>query len=157
MWPFDAFRKRKYDRQYNAALIVFLGTHMFERLSADQRARVAAEMDENFNRTDTPAVAWRRCAAWNVLAAYRAAAMARLGIAPIIPSLSWATLFRPWRIWRKVIEWPRQSSDDRAAVLVDDYDPMGRAYADAKKYLRDNGMNIPDADPPSYEQTNLAV
>jgi len=157
MWPFDYIRRRKYGRRYKAALIVFLGAYMFERLDRDNKARVEAELSDNFNRTDTPAVAWMRVATWDLIAAFRAAAMDRIGIEPIIPGLSWTPLFKPWGFWRKLPEWPRRAFDARAAILIDEYRPMDQATADAKKFLRDNGMNIPDADPPAHGVTNVAA
>ena len=95
MWQFDYFRKRTYERRYKAAIIVFLGAYMFERLDANQRARVEVELTENFNRTDTPDIAWRRIAKWDAIAAFRATAMDRVGIESTIPGLTWTHLFKP--------------------------------------------------------------
>jgi len=144
MWPFDYIHKRRYERRYKAAVIVFLGTYMFDKLDANEKARVESEVDDNFNRTDTPAIAWRGILKRDDMAANRAAAMDRLDIQPSIPNLSWAKLFEPWRFWRKIPEWPRKASDDRPFRLVYDYHWLYSATLDAKNFLRRSGFNIPD-------------
>ena len=147
MWPFDYFAKRKYNRRYKAAVIVLLGAYMFEKLAPDEKARVESEVNDNFNRTDNPAVAWRRQMKWSAMAAYRAAAMDRVGIQPAIPGLSWSQLFQPWHLWRKVPEWPRKAFDSRPTLLIYDYHPFDPSIADAKRFLRSSGICIPNADP----------
>ncbi|MEQ1516299.1 MAG: hypothetical protein ABL931_07410 [Usitatibacteraceae bacterium] len=136
MWPFDSFRKRNYDRKHKAALIVLLGAYMFERMSPDEKARVESEVDDNFNRTDTPAIAWRHAINVEAMAAYRAAAMDRLGVQPVLLNLSWSQLFEPWRRWRKVPEWPRKSYDSRVDDLMNEYRPLEQASIDAEQLLR---------------------
>lgn len=116
---------------------------MFEDLPADEKLRVESEVDDNFNRTDTPAIAYRVNLNSDDLAANRAAAMDRLGLQPSIPNLSWTQLFEPWRFWRKIPEWPRKASDDRPFRLVYDYHWLDSATLDAKNYLRSSGFNIP--------------
>jgi hypothetical protein len=150
MWPIDAIRKRTHDRRFKAALVVFLGEYLVERLEPEQKARIEAEMNANFNRTDNPAVAWRRWADWAVLAAFRATAMERAGIEPQIAGLSWSELLRPWRLSRNVppIVPFTPSIDARAASLVNDFHAMDTATIEAKEFLRANGIHIPDADPP---------
>ena len=134
MWPFD-IRKRRYERHYKAALIVFLAAHMFEQLNSDQRSKVESEMDSNLNRSDTPAVAWRRWADWEAIAAFRAAAMQKIGIEPPIPELSWAHLFRPWAHWRKLPQWPIRNFDTVPAAVVLDFRLAGKATKDAIEFL----------------------
>jgi hypothetical protein len=136
MWPFD-YRKRKYDRRYKAALVILLSEYMYARLDARQRAQVEAEMNQNFNRSDTPAAAWRRLQ-WDIISAFRAAAMERLGIEPTIPGLTWVELFRPWAHWRKWPQWPvTPGFDILPSWLVADFRPMDRATADAEAFLRE--------------------
>ena len=43
MWPLDLLRRRKYERHYKAAVVVFLGSYGLERLSAEDRWRVASQ------------------------------------------------------------------------------------------------------------------
>ena len=148
MWPFDIFRKRKYERRRKAALVVLLGTYMSKDLDAAQRACVETEMSQCFNRSDTPATGWRKWSSWDVLGAYRAAAMERCGIDPAVPDLSWSDLFGPWRQLPKWAQWPMLGFDFRPASLVLDFLPMHPATADAKAYLRSRGLDIPEADPP---------
>lgn len=124
-----------------------MGTYIYEMLSPDERVRVESEVDENFNRTDTPAVAWRHVLKWDDMAANRAAAMDRLGVPTSVLSLSWSQLFEPWRLWRKVPGWwPRKSYDSRPFVLVYDWHPFDPATVDAKNFLRRSGISIPDVD-----------
>jgi hypothetical protein len=146
MWPFDILRQRKYERRKKAAMIVMLGAYVEDGLDSEQRARIESEMNRCFSRSDTPAVGWRRWASWDVLAAYRAAAMERCGIPPPIPNLSWADLFRPWRQLPTWLQWPMVGFDFRPASIH--YFPMDPATRDAKAYLRESGLSIPAADPP---------
>ena len=129
-------------------MVVLLGEYMNGGLDAGQRARVETEMNDCFNRSDTPADAWNKSVSWDILAAYRAAAMQRCGIEPPIPGLSWSSLFEPWRQLPKWMQWPMLGFDFRPASLVLDFRPMNQATSDARAFLRNNGMRIPDADPP---------
>ncbi len=147
MWPFETLGKRKYERRRKAALIVLLGAYMGESLAPALRARIESEMNECFNKSDAPSAAWRASATWDVLAAYRAAAMERCGIEPLVSALSWAELFKPWRQPPKWAQWPMRGFDFRPASLVLDFRAMDPATADAKAYLRSLGMHIPEADP----------
>lgn len=136
MWPIDHFRKRRYDRRYKAALVILVSEHMYARFDAAQRTRIDVEMNENFNRSDNPAATWRQVQ-WDIIAAFRAAAMERVGIEPTIPGLSWAELFKPWAHWRKWPQWPvMRGFDNRAAFLVLDFRQMDAATADAEAFLR---------------------
>jgi hypothetical protein len=158
MWPIDVIRRRTHDRRLKAALVVFLGEYLVDWLEADQKARIDAEMDANFNRTDTPAVAWRRWSDWKLLAAFRATAMERAGIEPQIAGLSWSELLRPWRFSRNappIVPFaPR--IDARATSLIGDFRVFDAATIEAKQFLRANGLNIPDEDPPR-PRANAAV
>jgi hypothetical protein len=157
MWPFDRLRKRKYDRRHKAALIVLLGAHMSTQLDAAQKARVESEMNANFNRSDTPAAGWQRWAQWDAIAAFRAAAMERVGIEPRIPGLSWSQLFKPWAHWRKWPQWPvMRDFDNRPAFVLLDFRLLDSATEDAKVFLRNNGITIPEADE-STQTTGVAV
>jgi hypothetical protein len=147
MWPFDIIRKRKYERRRKAALVVLLGTYMSKDLDAAQRGRVETEMSQCFDRSDTPAAGWMKGASWDVIGAYRAAAMERCGIDPATPDLSWSDLFEPWQQLPKWMQWPMLGFDFRPASLVLDFRPMHAATADAKAYLRSHGVDIPEADP----------
>lgn len=147
MWPFD-IRERRHERRYKAALIVLLGNYSFEKLTDDEKARVESEVNDNFDRTGDPSIAWRAVLRRDDMAANRAAAMERLDLQPSIPNLSWAQLFEPWRFWRKIPEWPRKASDDRPFRLIYDYHWFDMATLDAKNFLRCNGLNIPDIEPP---------
>jgi hypothetical protein len=136
MWPFHYLRRRKYERHYKAALVVFLSEKIYARLDANERARVGAEVNDNFNRSWLPAPAYRK-AQWDVIAASRATAMARLGIEPAVPGLSWADLLAPWTDWRSWWpQWPvTRGFDNRATWLLLDFHEMDGATADAKAFL----------------------
>ena len=120
---------------------------MYERLTADEKLRVESEANDNFNRTDTPSIAWRTVLRRDSLAAHRAAAMDRLDMNLDLPNTSWSQLFEPWRLWRKVPEWPRKPYDSRPDVLIYDYRWLDSAAVDAKNFLRRNGFEIPDIEP----------
>src|SRR4051794_37859692 len=107
MWPFDRLRQIRYDRRYKAAVVVLLGTYAFDQLPASQRERVETEVQANFNRSDSPAAAWRRALEPSAaISVFRAAAMEKMGIAPAIAHLSWLDLFEPWSFWRIRNLWP---------------------------------------------------
>jgi hypothetical protein len=145
MWPFEQLRERKYERRYNAALIVLLGNYMMAHLSADQRKQVESEVDANMNRTDAPAIAWRRVlGASDTMAAFRAVAMQKAGIAPIVAGLSWGQLFRPRSLWRIRTLWPFLRGFDMLPItLVKDFRPMHQATTDARAFLRHHGLDVP--------------
>lgn len=138
MWPFDAIAKRKYSRRYKAALVVYLGAHLFESLTPEQRANVEREVDFNFNQTDTPAVASRKGWDQDDMAAHRAAAMDRLGFELGLAQLSWAQLFEPWSYWRNIWYFPQRFYDCRADVLISDYRYFDPATEDAKRFVQAN-------------------
>ncbi len=149
MWPFKQIRQRRYERRYKAAMVVLLGTYMGDSLSSDERLLVESEMDANLNRSDMPAVAWRRLLGQSDLTGvYRAVAMEKAGIEPLVPALSWVELFAPWKNWRKVPGWPLAPGFDFLPTgLVYDFRPMDQATMDARAYLREHGFTIPDFDP----------
>jgi hypothetical protein len=144
MWPFDFLRKHNYERRYRAALIVYLGAHMGDLLSDAQRASVEADMDSNFKGSTFPAAAWHRSNRWYAMAAFRAAAMERVGIQPPIMGLSWAQLFQPWSRGKNVTLLPGLPEFDRRAIdLVRDFRVIDTATEDAITFLRASGMSIP--------------
>jgi hypothetical protein len=147
MWPLDHIRKRRYDRRYKAALIVLLGKYMFDSLSPEQRQRIESEVDSNFNRSTFPAAAYRRTFGSSpFLSASRAAAMQVLGIPPPT-GMTWQQLFEPWSFWRVRHIWPDLRGCDMAPGYVDnDYRAMDRATADARAFLRQRGLDVPEAD-----------
>ena len=147
MWPLEVLRKRRYNRRYKAAMVVLLGAHMVERLDPEDRARVELELTENFKRSLEPPAAWKRWARDDVIAAFRAAAMERAGIQPVVVGLSWSELFKPWNFWRKWPQWPMRGFDNRPAWLVFDYRAFDQATADASAYLKHNGLLVPDLGP----------
>ena len=138
MWLVDRFAQRKYNRRYHAALVVLLGTVLFEGLGDKDRARVEVDVDDNFNRTDTPAIATRRLLGQDLIAAHRAVAMARLDVKLPFCELSWEQLLKPWRGWKKVPEFTGRVYDSRADALVNDYRIFDSATSDARKFLSRN-------------------
>ena len=147
MWPLDHIRKRTYERRYKAALIVLLGKYAFDSLDREQRQRIDSEVDANFNRSTFPAAAWRRTFGPSpLLDASRAAAMQKLGISPPA-GMSWVQLFEPWSFWRVRNIWPDLRGFDMAPGYVDnDFRSTDRATADARVFLRQHGVDVPDAD-----------
>lgn len=146
MWPFDRLRARRYERRYNAALIVFLGAYQFARLDSAETARVEAEMIADLNRSGEPAVFWKRNAPWYNIAVFRAAAMDRVGIPSPIPDLSWARLFKPWELWSNLPQWPMPRCDLRVFSALLAFHVMDRATQDARKFLIAKGIDIAAAD-----------
>ena len=132
---------------------------MSNSLDAGQKARVETEMSQCFNRSDTPAIAWRKWSSWDVIGAYRAAAMERCGIEPAKAGLSWSDLFGPWRQLPRWMQWPMLGFDFRPEFLVLDFRPMHAATTDARAYLRSRGFDIPEADPtnPSIHPIKLTA
>ena len=151
MWPLNFLRKRKYDRQYKAAIAVLLA--QYGELSAHDRARVELSVQENYDKCDLgPKVAeWRPYA----LAAERAAAMRRLRMGTGIPDLTWDELFAPWRrgpanwLTRMAFGTPFNKSPwDETAYLLDmDFRLWGQATMDARDFLRRHGIHMPEHDP----------
>ena len=138
MWPFKLLRRRTERRRFTAAVILYLAVETFRRLSPGERARVDAEINRFSPWSwSTPAVApasaLRRWAPWDLLACERVFAMARLGIRPVLPQRSFAELLAPWSP-----QWQ---------LMINDFRPMDPATAKAKQHLRDQGLDVPDADP----------
>ena len=98
MWPFDFWRKRTWQRRYNAAVVVLLGAYMFKHMNAEQSSSVEMEVDKMLERGGVSRAAHYRDATWDTQATFRAIAMAKLGIEPVVPGLSWSDLMRPWRL-----------------------------------------------------------
>lgn len=150
MWPFDLLRQRKYQREYKAALVVLLGAYGSPQLTPEQRARVESDMDRNWNLTEFPAVSNRRTSSWDFIAAERAAAMDRLGIPPAVAGLSWRDLFAslPNPKWIfQMAPYAMRNFDPRGGFITMQFRPMSEATADAKKFLRKRGLDVPEADP----------
>ena len=82
MWPFDRFRKRKHDRRYRAALVVYLGTYLPDRLDAETRRRVEIEVTRIIDGWSESGAAFRRWAPWKAWGSARAVAMANIGVEP---------------------------------------------------------------------------
>ncbi len=145
MWPFTIIAERKYRRRYNAAIVVLLGAHVFENLASERRASVEAEVNNNFDKSDTPAIASRRVFEPDAMTAHRAAAMDRLGFDLNFDNLSWSQLLEPWRMWRKIPEFTGRIYDSRADMLLNDYRLTHSATEDAKQLLRDHGIECPSS------------
>lgn len=135
MWPFDAFVERRRKRRFWAAVAIYLAVHTFDKLDAAARASVDAEINRFSWRgmSPFPASALRKWASWDVLAAERALAMARLGIEPLPDGWSWKRLLRPWTL--------------QPQMLIADFRPMDPVTVVAKEFLREQGLDVPDEDP----------
>jgi len=149
MWPFDFLRRRKYERNYKAALAVFLGVYGVKSLSAEQQSRVEEQVDENFNKSVSgPKVAISR-GDW--LAAERAAAMQRLGIGTGVEGLTLNELFAPFQsvpmkfvaALGSALPHTMFSWDGRPSFLATDFRPTAQATQDARDFLRRNGIHVP--------------
>lgn len=151
MWPFELLRRLKYERHYKAALAIFLGANAAEKLSAENRARVEGEVEQNYDKSvKGPKLAEHR---WEMLAAERAAAMHRLGIGTGIPDLTWDQLFTPWRSgptsWVAALGWGSPGNvfvgwDVRPSLLYFDFRPLAQATHDARDFLRRHGITVPE-------------
>ena len=151
MWPLDALRRRKYLRRYKAALVVLLGTYTYDRLTTDQRGQVELKAMDFLSQSEYAAVPSRAplFARPNPAAsAFRCAAMESLGIPPLVQSLTWEDLFQPWGFWRIRKVWPYPRPIDFLPFnLAQDFRPMDKATADAREFLRAEGLDIPEFDP----------
>jgi hypothetical protein len=150
MWPLDLLRKRKYERNLKAALLVLLGAHLLEKLPTDQQRRVEEALAQNMKRSSDPPAAWHRWYQWSTIAAFRAGAMDKAGVPLPLPDYSWADLFKPWQRWAWFNPVPPflKGFDVRPLFVLLDYRPMSQAAIDARRLLRSYGMIIPDHDPP---------
>jgi hypothetical protein len=144
---FDVLRKRQYDRRYKAALIVFMGAYQFSRLDAEHKALVEAEMNADLIRSGSVAAYWKRNAAWYNIAAFRAAAMDRIGISSAIPDVAWTQLFSPWALWTKLPQWPGPKFDPRPFVALQMFRPMDQATKDAEAFLSNSGIDVSTLQP----------
>lgn len=135
MWPLSAIRERREHRRYTAAVVLFLSAATFKRLDSSTRARVDTEINRFplWSIAPFPAVALRKWSTWDVLAAERAIAMARLRIQPILEGASWEQLLEPWSFQRQ--------------MLVGDFRPMALATVRAKAYLLSKGIGVSESDP----------
>lgn len=143
------FRRRRYRRAFNAALVVLIGKYVFERLDAEQRRAVDGEVDRNIRvELQVPRVD-RKWFGWADLGAVRAVAMARLGLSTGVPGYTWDELLSRYWWWKKVqLQWSQQQPADVRDGAVDmDFHPFHPATEDAKAFMRRNGYLIPDYDP----------
>lgn len=130
MWPFSLLRERKYQREYDAALVVLLGAHLFERMGRDERSRVDHEVEKLLAGSTLPPAGHPAADSPDVRAGYRAIAMAKLGIAPPLDGCTWEKLTRHWRTL--------------PADLLFDFHRFGIPTWDAEAHLRRLGLEVPD-------------
>jgi hypothetical protein len=147
MWPFNLIRKRQYDRSYKTALIVFLGAYQFSRLNVEQKGRVEAEMNADLIRSGSVAAFWKKNMPWYHIAAFRAAAMDRIGLPVAISHVTWVQVFRPWALWTKLPQW-RPKCDPRPFVALLEFRPMDQATKDAEAFLSRSGVDVSTLQPP---------
>ncbi len=148
MWPFDLVRKRQHDHRYKAALIVFLGAYQFSRLDPDKKALVEAEMNADLIRSGSVAAFWKKNMPWHNIAAFRAAAMDRIGLSAAIPGVAWIQLFKPWALWTKLPQWPGPRFDPRPFRALLMFRPMDQATKDAEAFLSNCGIDVSTLKPP---------
>lgn len=129
MWPWDFFQRRRYQRAFDAALVVFLAAHMFDRMSSAERLQVDDEVDSILKRTTVPSAAHRRWATPDARALFRAIAMANLGIEPVLAGFTWKALMRHWPLLR--------------IALFFDFHPYAQPTWDAEEFLREKNIEIP--------------
>jgi hypothetical protein len=130
MWPFSILRKRRYQRSFDAALVIFLAADMFDRMNFTERAQIDSEVDKILKSTTIPSAAHRHCASPEVRALYRALAMAHLGVQPTLRPYTWKSLMRHWRLM--------------PLSLYLDYRPYAQPTWDAEEFLRKNGIEVPN-------------
>ena len=146
MWPFDTFRKQKHDRIFNAAVLVMLGAYYDQRMTDVEKQRVKTEVARMLTGI---AAEFRGVVAtnWECEAAYRAAAMATVGIR-LVDGLAWSELMEPWRgdeAWDSFFAvYDKRQYTPRFMI---DFHPMHPATEDAKRSLRSLGIEIPEIGP----------
>lgn len=103
MWSFFGRLKQKnHERRVRSAIAVLLSEFIFERLSADQQARVDLSVIAEYRRYWLFAWWMRRSDnPPDTVAIDRAYAMQRLGIATGIPNLSWHDALPPRTNYRE--------------------------------------------------------
>ena len=146
------FRRRRYRRAFNGALIPLIGTYVFERLDEEKRRAIDAEVDRNLNLEVQmpPASIDRKWGSWSWIGAERAVAMARLGIPTGIPGYAWDDLLAPYRYWKEVRTsfFQPKPVDMRGMAAGGDFHPFHQATEDAKDFMRKNGYLVLFYDPP---------
>ncbi len=140
MWPLTIFRKRRYERRFRAAVLIFLGVYKFGQLGLAERLDIDHEVDEMFKRIPETPASMRSGMTWDGMGAWRAVAMARLK-KPLDGELSWEQLLQPWR--RSPFFW----FDGRPSRIWMDFRLFEQATIDARSYLRRNDVPVPDIDP----------
>ena len=153
MWPFDAFRRRSYERTFNATVLVMLGAYYVDRLTPIQKQRVDAEVSNMLTGLGSD---FRGPVAtdWQVDAAFHAVAMATVGI-PLIGNLTWPKLMEPWP--EDEISETSLDINGKSAVSIRfllDFRPLHPAVEDAKRHLRSLGLEIPEIGPWSLPRTD---
>jgi hypothetical protein len=142
MWPFSLLtiiRERAYRRKFRAAVIVLLGVHFFDRLSALDRSRVEHEVDAMLDGSAVAPAELRSGASWDYMAAFRAVAMARLGIQPGSNPRFWQELLP-----KRGLLQAFAPLDTRPADIALQFHPFDQATVDARRFLTDNGVELPD-------------
>jgi hypothetical protein len=152
MWPFTPTKKREHELRYKAALIVLLGNATYQSLSIERKSQIDFAVSDNFNATDDPTIAWINRIDPDQLAVFRAAAMERLQIQPIVSVLSWSDLFKPWNKARSIFGYLSPDAsvvwlaanwrpfDDRADWIFSHYRVFDPATIEAENYLREHGL-----------------
>ena len=131
MWPLSAWKNRLYRRRYRAALLVLLGVYRYGLLSRVEQMKVEAEVARILKRTPVPYVWHRKSVDWSGRAAFRAVAMARLGLSTKVPGQDWPALLpflwkrNPAFIWL-AFRWFDSATEDAKSLLASNgYDTSG--------------------------------
>ncbi|WP_171091436.1 hypothetical protein [Usitatibacter rugosus] len=134
-------------------MLVMLGAHYDERLTDVEKQRVEAEIARMLTGLGSD---FRGPIAtnWAVDAAFRAAAMATVGI-KLMGDLAWSKLMEPW----PEDDIPESSlwTNGQSAVdirFLSGFRPMDPATEEAKRYLRSLGLEIPEIGPWSLPRTD---
>lgn len=131
MWPLDRFEQR-----YNAALTIFTAAYTFSALAPSEQARVDNKVYENLSGTliGFSKIEFQRLFSSPHKAAWRAAAMADLGIPPAIGTAQW-NIPRPRR-------WCRLLPSGEAIKLFNMFRWEDEATKLAQTYLETKGIKV---------------
>jgi hypothetical protein len=131
MWILQTLRKRQYLRNFNAALVTFLGHFTYLQLGPDERKRVDVECTALRVASSTPATTDSQYMRGEGKAQIRALAMQRLGIPPAADSVEWSDILHRGWFWTDT-------------DLFNDFHPFRAATEDAKLNLRKYSIEIGD-------------
>ena len=145
MWPFDALRRRRFQRRYHAALVVYLAAYTYPRLSPADQQRIDREIEPYYERnTGFSAYEFKAFLPVSFKAAFWATVMNDLSIPPAVAGEQWTLPKKRW--------W----ADRLAAAhrLVANFRPYNPITNEVRDHLANKGVNVEELE--QYLITSVA-